>query len=78
MKSIDALREVSHELRLLAHYLSLVARDDDPGAEAARKAACQLAEIRLEIENRVAANEPVAPTVVQPARQIPSLVAANV
>ncbi len=63
MNTHDALQEVSQELKLMAHYLQLVANTDDPGAETARMTSRQLVELHRQIEWRMAANQPDAPAI---------------
>jgi len=74
MKTLDALREVSREMRLMAHFLHLVSRGEAAGSEEARKFSQQILDMHRQIQKRVnalIAKEPstnVAPFTVTVAR----------
>ncbi len=53
MDTLNALDEVSRELRLMAHYLSMVASRDAQAGEDARMFAQQLTELQLRISHSV-------------------------
>ncbi len=50
MNTLDALSEVSHEMKLMAHYLRAVSCDNRAGAEAARLFSSKILELQSQIE----------------------------
>lgn len=65
MKTIDALREVSHDMELMAHYLKLASCDSEAGADLAHALSDEVLAMQQRIDDRLRTLVPAARGIAQ-------------